>query len=270
MKHKGECMNKILGMDLKVILIVGGVLILMIIGMFMPDEADEVNEVNTDKENIAKKVDYNLNQIKITFKGQSISEGKQKIVVWIKNTSKYIFSGNLSVKIKSKINDSKLGSDIIFIENLNPGQKTYGVIWSKPSQSISADYTWAATKFTKDTSSGANLKNSPYKFIKDKNESSGTITAKLEFFLVNDKDYKMMNTFIKNRKINKGLFYHAVFVDNEKYAIFSKYPITSQMFDEEVRRHIVAEYVNNTQNGYKKFEYYEKNSWESSAKKIIE
>lgn len=75
-----------------------------------------------------------------------------------------------------------------------------------------------------------------------------------------------MYQFIKNRKVNKGIFYHAVFVDDEKYAIFSKYPITAMTFDENQSKHIIATFWYNTQNGNRDFTYYENNRWDSVPK----
>lgn len=207
-----------------------------------------------------------INQIEVTFDGQDIINGKQKIVVWVKNNSKDIFTGNLSVTVKSKIDNSKLGSDYVFVEDLNPGQKTYAIIWVKPSNSASADYEWSSIKFIKDTSNVVNTANSPYKFLKDKTEDGGTFIPKIEFYLATDKDFDKMYQFIKARKVNNGVFYHAVFVDDEKYVTFSKYPITAMTFDEEQSKHIIATYQYNTQNGYRNFTYYEKNSWESAPK----
>jgi hypothetical protein len=66
--------------------------------------------------------------------------------------------------------------------------------------------------------------------------------------------------------VPKGYFYHAVFVDDARYAKLSQYPITAMTFPEEQSKHIVAEYWYNTANGNREFSYYDKNAWESVAK----
>jgi len=262
-----KCPNK----PKKTMIIMSVIIGLMIIGGIVgEDEKTEKSSssAQVEKKEIKNKVEYDINQIDVTFDAQDVINSKQKIVVWVMNNSKFIFSGNLSVKIKAKVNDQIMGSDMVFIENLNPGQKTYAIIWSKPSSSSAANYEWSSTKFIEDKTKAKNTEDSPYKFIKEKTESGGTIQPKIEFYYASDRNYQKMYDFIKNRKVNSGIFYHAVFVDDEKYAVFSKYPITSMTFDEDQSKHIIATYVYNTQNGYKSFTYYEKNSWESAPKTI--
>lgn len=98
------------------------------------------------------------------------------------------------------------------------------------------------------------LIDSPYKFLKEKKEKRGAIISQIEFYLATDRNCEKMKKLIKTRKINDDvLHYRAVFVDDEKYAIFSKYPITAEMFEEEQSKHIVASYSYTTQNGHEGF-----------------
>jgi len=219
---------------------------------------------NNEKNVSNNSVKGDINQIVVTNEAQDIFDGKQKIVVWVQNNSNLIFEGNLRFDIKSSIDDSKIGGDTIFIENLQPSQKTYALVWSKPSSNSTAEYEWSSIKFTKDSNVTVDA-TAPYKFLKEKKESGGTIVPQIEFYLAKDRDFDKMYKFIKNRKVNKGVFYHAVFVDDEKYAQFSKYPIISMTYDDEQSKHIIATYWHNTENGNHEFSFYEKNSFESVA-----
>jgi len=224
-----------------------------------------INENNSiSKETVNDKIDSKeiLAKIKITHEEQDIYNNKQKIVVWIQNNSKYILNGNLSVLIKSRDTKERMGSDMILVENLNPSQKTFAIIWIKPSNATIMNYEWSSVAFREDKTSASKMLNSPYKFLKEKLEDGN----KLEFYLAKDKDFQKMYDFIISRKVNNGIFYHAVFVDNEKYAVFSQYPITAMTFEEEQSKHIIATYEFNSNNGFKEFISYDKNSWESSPK----
>lgn len=117
---------------------------------------------------------------------------------------------------------------------------------------------------TGQTEASQQASNPSYKLLKEKKEAGGTVTPQIEFYLAQDRNYDQMYQFIKKRKVAEGIFYHAVFVDDEKYAVFSEYPITAMTFGEEQSKHIVATYVFNTNNGNREFTSYEKNSWEST------
>ncbi len=105
-----------------------------------------------------------------------------------------------------------------------------------------------------------------YKLLKEKIEKGGTVTPKIEFFHATDRNFEKMHKFIRSRTVPQNSLYHAVFVDDPKYAVFSKYPISAMYFSEEASKHIIAIYTYNTVNGNHGFSYYEKNSWESIAK----
>jgi len=221
---------------------------------------------DSEKSNTTQEIDVEnvIKQISIRYETQDVFDGKMKVVVWIKNESEYIFNSDLSVAIKTADETRTLGYDLITVENLNPTQETYAIIWVDNGFDTSMRYEWRSPEFSIDKTSAKNLKNIPYKFLKDKVESG----SKIEFYLATDRDYQKMYNFMLSREINEGVFYHAVFVDDEKYAQFSKYPITAMSFDEEQSKHIIAKFEFNTQNEYKNFTYYEKNSWESGPKKI--
>lgn len=147
-----------------------------------PDKlsSPSVTDTTASKINTNKVIDGDINQINVSVDVQDIIDGKQKIVVWVQNSSKYIFSGTLSIKIKSNIDNSQLGSDSIFIEKLISGQKTYGIIWSKPSSSLSSEYNWFSKSFEEDlTQIPSNI--SPYKLLKEKKEEGGTLVPQIEF-----------------------------------------------------------------------------------------
>ena len=235
--------------------------ILLILLGFYTDSEESFNESNTTQEIDVENV---IKQISVRYETQGIHNGKMKVVVWIKNESEYIFNSDLSVSIKTANATRTLGYDLITIENLNPTQETYAIIWVDKGFDTAIEYEWKSPEFSIDKTSVKYLKNTPYKFLKEKVESGN----KIEFYLATDRDYKKMYDFMLSREINEGVFYHAVFVDEEKYAQFSKYPITAMTFDEEQSKHIIAKFEFNTNNEYKNFTYYEKNSWESSPKKI--
>jgi hypothetical protein len=100
---------------------------------------------------VAKPIPVDLARLKVSFDVQDIFEQKQKIVVWVANNSEYIFDGNLSVQIKSKVDGRVVGSDYVFVEKLKPDQKTYAIVWSKPAYGYVITYDWSSTKFTEDT-----------------------------------------------------------------------------------------------------------------------
>lgn len=206
-----------------------------------------------------------IESIKVSTDFQDIIDWKQKIVVWTENTWKTIFSGNLTVKIFSSINNSPLGGDTVYVEKLIPWQKTYAIIWSKVGTSLNSQYSWSNTKFQVETQ-WEKKENSTYKLINTKKEQWGTLVPQIDFYLATDRDFDNMYTFLKSKQITKWIFYHAVFVDDERFGTFSKYPITAMTFEEEQSKHIVATYWFNTLNGNKEFSFYEKNSWESVAK----
>src|SRR3989339_475275 len=119
---------------------------------------------------------------------------------------------------------------------------------------------------TNQTKVGQQASSPSYKLLKEKKEAGGTVTPEIEFYLTQDRNYDQMYEFIKKRKVGEDMLYYAVFVDDEKYAIFSEYPITAMTFGEEQSKHIISTYWFNTANGNREFTYYEKNQWESVPK----
>ncbi|MBF0106911.1 MAG: hypothetical protein HQM16_16485 [Deltaproteobacteria bacterium] len=223
---------------------------------------DETNDSNGSGD--CNEISANADTIEVTFDTQDVFNGKQKTVVWTQNNSKNVFNGDLSV-IAKEYDGSMLGSDVVFVEKLQPGQKTYAIIWHEPSNLPSYKQKWLSACF-KAASPRANIQpeNAPYKLLKQKQEQGGTLVPQIEFYLATDRNYDRMYKFLKSKQFNEGIFYHAVFVDNAKYAEFSKYPISAMYFEETQSKHIVATYW--YANGNREFTYYEKNSWESRPK----
>lgn len=230
------------------------------------DTSDVVhyNEKNKNENELTVNRHNSINEIFVSFEAQEIFDGKQKVVVWVKNKSDGIFNGSLACVFRSNIDNSRLGSDVIFIENLAPKQKTYAVIMVKPSSSMILKSDWSSIKFTE---MPKNHENGPYKLVLEKiDDDDGLMVPKIEFFHAKDKNFDLMYQFLKKRKIPKGILYHAVFVDDPVFAKTSKYPITAMTFEKEQSKHIVATYWYNPDNGNREFTYYEKNQWESAAK----
>lgn len=121
-----------------------GIIIILIIILFII--AQKI-PISTDSSDNNHAINSDINQIAVTVKAQDIMDGKQKVVVGIQNNSKYVFNGNLYVKIKSNIDDSELGSDTLFVEDLLPNQYTYMIIWCIPSDSSSTEYEWPSASF---------------------------------------------------------------------------------------------------------------------------
>ena len=86
-----------------------------------------------------------LSGIEVRHELQNTFEnGKQKLVVFIKNNSKSIFSGDLNVLAKG--GTETIAHDTIFVEKLKPGQQTFTILWSKPSDYAELKYEWYNTK----------------------------------------------------------------------------------------------------------------------------
>lgn len=214
------------------------------------------------------RIDYGVGKSKLNvrYEQQGLINGMMKLVVWVKNESDYLVNGDLQIRVFDE-NSKRLSSitDVMFVENLSPTDETYAIFKIKPTLGkIKFDYEWSGLEFAIDKTDSKYLTDSPYKFLKDTSDRGN----KLEFFLSEDRDFQKMYDFIKNRKVNPGVFYHCVFVDDENFARFSKYPITAMTFDDDVTRHIIAQYGYNTTNGYKNFTYYQKNKSESVPKTL--
>lgn len=70
--------------------------------------------------------------IKIEADFQEVSNGKQKVVVYITNNdTQASFTGSVKVEVKS-VTNKVLGWDIIYPDKLPPNGKTWAIIWAKP------------------------------------------------------------------------------------------------------------------------------------------
>lgn len=242
--------------------ILSNAILSILLAVFSVSDSD-VSSKMSSKVKINDEIDSEkyVDSLKISFEQQGFDGDKMKMVVWIENKSEFIADGKLNVDFKTKQGNTQLGFDIIEIKNLNPSEKTYAIIWIKKSNLTAImNYELPEITFRKDETKGVSVKNASYKFISDKIE----LGNKLEFYYSNNKDFEKMFEFIKNRKVNPGTIYYAVFINDESFAYPSKYPISAMSFDEKQSKHIIATYIYNTKNNFKEFTYYDKNSWDSS------
>jgi hypothetical protein len=85
---------------------------------------DELNE-KIDNRELLKNIDISVDV-------QDILDGKQKIVVHIKNNNEnFSFTGKIRIEVVS-IDDRPLGLEYIYVENLPPGGSDWTIIWAKP------------------------------------------------------------------------------------------------------------------------------------------
>jgi hypothetical protein len=114
----------------------------------------------------------------------------------------------------------------------------------------------------------------PYKYISNKREIRQNDESYNEMTLYvcgNHLSIDTLKMFCKSKRdsISDGVFHIITFFDDEKYAKFTKYPITSMFgVDKLPARHIKADYTFNRDNGYSKLTVYEKNSWDSKAQEF--
>lgn len=105
----------------------------------------------SDAEN-TEEIDNGLHLDKISVSAEIrdvFKEGKQGVILTIKNDSDYVFDGTVSIKLKDPF-DKTVYRDIIFVEKLDPGHQTDGVVWAKPG-SVKCEYS-ASGSFTQFTS----------------------------------------------------------------------------------------------------------------------
>lgn len=95
------------------------------------DEPSTPADNQLTQEEISQMVD-----LKVEAQDMFNSEGKQKVVVWFTNTSDKVFDGQVSVD-SIDVDGKRLGHDLVFIENLKPGENTYAILWLKTSYSPS-------------------------------------------------------------------------------------------------------------------------------------
>lgn len=105
------------------------------------EDKEEQKEVNADK--------ALLDNIIITYKADTIiKDGKQRIIVYVENKSQKIYSGNIHLYFENN-SGKNLGSDMVIIEDLGVGQKTWCNVYITPSDDIRFSYKFASDyKFT--------------------------------------------------------------------------------------------------------------------------
>jgi hypothetical protein len=212
-----------------------------------PSETENIMLTSSETDST---VHEDISKIDVSFESRGIKNSRLNTAVFVQNNSTYIFNGSLYVRIINSLDDDRLGSDYLFVVDLNPGQKTYAIIESSPAASVKAEYQWSSTTFENNTTKMVVSSGDPYKFIIDQTGSGGLITNKVEIYVANDRDYKRMYEFIKTRKINPNTLYHAHFFDDEKYAVLPEGGAQSLYWDDEYMKHMIAVYTKNTKNGY--------------------
>lgn len=69
----------------------------------------------------------------------------------------------------------------------------------------------------------------------------------------------------KKNEFKDGVFHIIVFFDKKQNATFPNNPVTALYIEDKPMKHIKAIYTFNKANGYSQLDFYEKNSFESSA-----
>lgn len=98
-----------------------------------------VSSIQSDQNQISK----DIQKIKIYFETTDYItiERKVEVTVWIKNTSKKQFSGDLSI-ILSNDEDEIVFKDIINVKNLAAGAKTSANFWIKQDKAEKENLEW--------------------------------------------------------------------------------------------------------------------------------
>lgn len=100
----------------------------ILFGLSTSSTTEKVN-VDIEQENLEYDIEE-YDKIKVEVDFQDVHNGKQKIVVYITNTSDLQFKGKVSIDIFD-IQGKYAGYDTITIDSLAPGGKTFGIIWGK-------------------------------------------------------------------------------------------------------------------------------------------
>ena len=137
------------------LIIVGSImvfLLLEVLQVLIINIPETIN--NNEKSNlVGDKIINNeklLEKIQVSAEIQgSFKEGKQGVILTIKNDSDYVFDGTVSIKLKDPF-DKTVYRDLIFVEELGPKLQTTGVVWAKPG-SVKCEYS-ASGSFTQFTS----------------------------------------------------------------------------------------------------------------------
>ena len=90
----------------------------------------------TQQEEAAARAELAKIELKVEAQDMFNADKKQKVVVWITNTSDKTFDGQVSVD-SIDVDGKRLGHDLVFIEDLKPGENTYAILWLKTSHSPS-------------------------------------------------------------------------------------------------------------------------------------
>jgi hypothetical protein len=69
----------------------------------------------------------------------------------------------------------------------------------------------------------------------------------------------------KKNEFKDGVFHIIIFFDKKQNATFPNNPVTALYIEDKPMKHIKAIYTFNKANGYSQLDFYEKNSFESSA-----
>lgn len=137
----------------------------------MPSENEGSSEPSNAES--SEPEEKNLESIKVTYEDGGTVDGKTKMTVWVENTGEKIFTGDIHLYFYNG-DHNKTGYDMIIVEDLKPGQKTYCNIFTTPSESVEFKYDFSKSyKFEEDvTESGAELDDEKSKELSEMMEGS--------------------------------------------------------------------------------------------------
>ncbi len=80
-----------------------------------------------------KTTDDLLKNIVVTVETQEMYDrgGNQKAVIWVENKTDYVFSGELTIMVRS--GEFSRGMEIFTVTDLKPGTRTWGIMWLRTS-----------------------------------------------------------------------------------------------------------------------------------------
>lgn len=126
-------------MQKKWLVIVGALIVLALIGaLFGKDEPKETANSSKQVEQVKQENTSSMNNeeearnLQIALEAQdAYQDGKQKVVIWTINNSKYKLK-TATVEVRSTDEkDKKLSGDIVWPENIESGKRQYGILWLK-------------------------------------------------------------------------------------------------------------------------------------------
>lgn len=139
---------KITGRKVPVLLLFVGIGFIIAAGTTVPSQ-EEVNKQQQIEQQLKKEQQELLAKINVKADVQDMvnSKGERKIVLWIENNSDKTFTGSITVK-SLDVDGSMLSWDVVYPENLQPGKKTFAILWFKvwPGGSIQYDISKAEFK----------------------------------------------------------------------------------------------------------------------------